>query len=123
MGASVKIMLSYDYCHFEICKSTDQAVTDPEIDAMRKDCQRLADKAVHQYQLAKVCQQKRAQDRCERADLEREVNCIVHDIPPDAQSPEDKAKIKALADTRWAERHRYDYEDEFAEPEDFEDEL
>jgi hypothetical protein len=53
MGASVKIMLSYDYCHFEVCKSTDENISDKEINEMRKSVQRLADEAVRQYKVAK----------------------------------------------------------------------
>jgi len=49
MGASVKIMLSHDYCHFEVSKSTDDNITDKEINQMRKDVQKLADEAVRQY--------------------------------------------------------------------------
>lgn len=54
-NASVKIMLSYDYSHFESSLSIekDSGLTLKEIDDARKDCQRLADKAVAQYKTAK----------------------------------------------------------------------
>lgn len=55
-SASVKVMLSYDYSHFEASMSleNDNGLTVKEIDAARKDCQRLADKAVAQYKTAKA---------------------------------------------------------------------
>ena len=43
---SVKIMLSYDYCHFEIALASDEEMELKEINEMRKDAQRLADEAV-----------------------------------------------------------------------------
>jgi len=53
MSTSVKIMLSYDYCHFEVCKSTDEELTNNQTNELRKDVQRLADEAVRQYKVAK----------------------------------------------------------------------
>src|SRR5574343_1559938 len=55
-NASVKVMLSYDYSHFEASMSleNDNGLTVKEIDAPRKDCQRLSDKAVAQYKNAKA---------------------------------------------------------------------
>lgn len=53
MPASVKIMLSCDYCHFEICKGSDENLSNEQIDDMRKDVQRLANKAVKQYKIFK----------------------------------------------------------------------
>jgi len=55
-NASVKVMLSYDYSHFEASMSVenDSGLTIKEIDDARKDCQRLADKAVSQYKTAKA---------------------------------------------------------------------
>lgn len=56
--AGVKVMRSYDYCHFEITLSGSLGGT-PElerfkaIDEMRKEAARLADKAVEQYKVAK----------------------------------------------------------------------
>ena len=60
-NASVKVMLSYDYSHFEASMSleNDNGLTIKEIDAARKDCQRLADKAVSQYKTAKIMAAKR----------------------------------------------------------------
>lgn len=53
-NASVKVMLSHDYSHFECLMSleNDNGLSMKEIDNARKDCQRLADKAVSQYKTA-----------------------------------------------------------------------
>lgn len=123
MGASVKIMLSYDYCHFEICKGTDQPMTDQEIDAMRKDCQRLADKAIQQYRIAKACESRRALDKGQRIYLEREAVEITTNVPEELRTPKQQAKVKAWADTQWVERYQYDYEDDFSEPDDWDNEI
>ena len=43
--ASVKVMNSYDYGHFEMTLGTTEPVTMAEINEMRKDAQRLVDNA------------------------------------------------------------------------------
>jgi hypothetical protein len=60
-SASVKVMLSYDYSHFEssISLESDNELTVKEIDDARKTCQRLCDKAVEQYKVAKKMAQQR----------------------------------------------------------------
>jgi hypothetical protein len=93
MGASVKIMLSYDYCHFEVCKSTDDGVNDKQIDEMRKDCQRLADKAVEQYKIAKECAARRQNGKYEAAQF--------------------AAKVRQILEKPEGERTVNDYEDDF----------
>lgn len=75
--ASVKVMLSYDYSHFEASMSleNESGLTMQEIDDARKKCQRLADKAVGQYKKAKEMAAKRTngeflmrnfEDECKR---------------------------------------------------------
>lgn len=53
--ASVKVMLSYDYSHFETSMSieNENGLSMKDIDEARKNCQRLSDKAVSQYKTAK----------------------------------------------------------------------
>jgi len=91
-SASVKVMLSYDYNHFEASMTleNESGIFLKEIDNARKECQRLCDKAIKQYQTAKQA--------CH-------------------WTPEDKAKIKAWADYNW--QSIYDYQDDFEIP--FED--
>lgn len=105
--ASVKIMLSYDYCHFEICLGSDENLSLPEIDNMRKDCQRLADKAVNQYKTAK----REASNMIysgNKQKLERDVKIIRENYPMSEWTPQQKAKIKALEDFQY-----YDYQDDW----------
>ena len=52
-SGAVKVMRSYDYCHFEIQLASSDSKTIGEIDEMRKEAARLADKAVKQYAIAK----------------------------------------------------------------------
>lgn len=65
--ASVKVMLSYDYCHFEICLSSDNDMTLDQVDNLRKDAQRLADKSVSQYKKAQEFKKEklRLQNECD----------------------------------------------------------
>jgi len=109
MKASTKIMLSYDYSHFEICLSSDEDLTLKQIDGMRKDTQRLADKAVHQYKVAK-----REAERMiyggEQDRIEKEVKVIRENYPKSEWTPEQKAKVKALEDFQY-----YDYQDDWGD--------
>lgn len=107
-------MLSYDYCHFEVSKSTDENISDKDINEMRKDVQRLADEAVRQYQIAKRKAQLREKDVYEkRRFLEIYERAIAKE--PESHSAEEKAIIKQREDENWAEeyeRNNYDYEDD-----------
>ena len=111
MQGSVKIMLSYDYCHFEIALASDKEMTLKEINEMRKNAQRLADEAVRQYKVAKEMASKRIEISRERANLEREV-ATIKNIPKKEWTAEQKAKVKALADREYWNKFDYDYEDD-----------
>ena len=80
MGASVKIMLSHDYCHFEVALSSDAAVTPVQVNVMRKKAQFLADEAVRQYKLAKERETARIFDRSSEI-YEYDDDKIVDDLP------------------------------------------
>lgn len=111
-SASVKVMLSYDYSHFETSMSleNEEGLLTADVDNARKDCQRLCDKAVKQYQTAKKVNEKRTNLHYEKENLEREVRQIQQKSESD-WTVTDKAKIKALADHDW--NMRYDYEDDY----------
>lgn len=108
--ARVKVMRSYDYCHFEVCLSSDEEVSLQEINNLRKKAQCLADEAVRQYQLAK----RKAELRChlenEKAQLEREIQEITKKCPVDWKA-EEKAKVKALEDHEYWSQYDYNYDD------------
>jgi hypothetical protein len=121
MGASVKIMLSYDYCHFEVCKSTDENISDEQINEMRKDVQRLADEAVRQYKIAK-----KHAAKIQGIKNEEESHLLrmkrVYSIPEDQRSPEQKAYLKQAEDTEFSNQFKYreyNYEDDFDPEEEF----
>lgn len=108
--ATVKVMLSYNYCHFEVSKQIEgNEITNADIDAARKECQRLADKAVGQYQKAKAFESKRANQKFEKQQLETEVQQIKAKHQSE-WTVTDKAKVKALEDHNW--ELQFDYEDD-----------
>ena len=109
---SVKIMLSYDYCHFEVCLSSDKNMTLKKINETRKDAQRLADEAVRQYKVAKNKAELKIMLKHERMRLENDVK-MIKEKPLSERTPEEKAKIKALRDKEYWKQYDYDYEDDY----------
>lgn len=111
--ATVKVMLSYNYCHFEVSKVLEgDDITNADIDAARKDWQRLADKAVAQYQKAKSEESKRTSNSHERSQLELEV-ARLRSKNESELSPLDKAKIKTLDDYNWDKQYNYDDDENY----------
>lgn len=119
MSASVKVMRSYDYCHFEVCIGCDEAATDAEIDELRKRCARLADKAVEQYKIAKSAEASKQYRKNEWDSLRREVDQIER-LSEGDRTPNQQAKVKLLADRDWQKYidERYDYQDDWNDHED-----
>jgi len=113
MPASVRVMNSYDYCHFEIVLGTDDTVTPKEIDEMRKTAQRLVDKAIGQYKTAKERAQIATRNRDERKWIEADARQI-RAIPEGERSIEQKASLKAWEDRihELSVEDRYDYGDD-----------
>jgi len=111
-SASVKVMLSYNYNHFEtsISLENEKGLTNKDIDEARKDCNRLCDRAVLQYQKAKDNEGKRANQKWERKRLEDEVSDILNKSKKE-RTPEEKAKVKALEDFEYYVI--YDYDEEY----------
>lgn len=110
--ASVKVMISHNYNHFETSMTleNESGVSVQDIDNARKDCQRLCDKAIKQYDIAKMVANKAIQLRSERSHLEQEVSLIkMH--PKESWSVTDRAKVKALEDHNW--NLQFDYEDDW----------
>ena len=108
METSVKVMNSYDYCHFEVTLSEDN-VTLEEVDNMRKEAQRLVDKAIKQYKIAKRV----AVDLAPPPELERKVKIIKENFPQSEWSPEQQATVKELEDRNFRASHCYDYQDDW----------
>jgi len=107
MSASVKIMLSYDYCHFEISKGSEQELTNKEINEMRKDVQRLADEAVRQYKKAKEV----AQNINNRKYIERDIKEIQSKLEGD-RTINEVARLKEYEDEKWEAQFVYNYDDD-----------
>jgi uncharacterized protein YicC (UPF0701 family) len=121
-GAAVKVMRSYDYCHFEVALSTEFPVTTEDVDELRKAAMRLADQAVEQYKIARKVEEGKLSARRQLGVrwLEEEVQQIVNDIPEDERTPEQKARVKLWEDFQFQAQFEYDYEDDFDYEEDFE---
>ena len=114
-SASVKVMLSYDYSHFEASMSVENesGLTMSDIDDTRKKCQRLADKAVGQYKKAKQMASNRTdgefqirnfQEQCKRIKAKEEQDRTIKEI----------AMLKQYEDENWQAQfmREYDYDDD-----------
>ena len=110
-SASVKVMRSFDYCHFEVALTSTLAMTPEGVDDLRKEAARLADKAVEQYKIAKRAADLRNSAKCNKWQLETAL-----DIPEKDRSPEQKAIIKYHQDAAFAAQFEYDYQDDWEEP-------
>lgn len=111
-SASLKVMLSHDYSHFEAAMTieNENGLSLKDIDEARKNCQRLADKAVGQYKTAKSEAIKQTGTDYERQQLEREVREIKVNKREEEWTVLERAKVKALADYR--HQTMYDYNDD-----------
>lgn len=111
MDVNVRVMLSYDYNHFEISLSKD---CDKLVDAneLRKDAQRLADEAIRQYKIAKKMAEQKLNREHEKSQLIQEIEMIRH-IPESEWNAVQKAKIKALEDEKYWNEFDYDYENDW----------
>lgn len=114
-NASVKVMLSYDYSHFEASMSleNDNGLTSKEIDSARKDCQRLADKAVAQYKEAKRNAALRSDGEHKMQNFEDQCKAIKNKNEQD-RTLNEIAMLKQYENEQWRNRFlfEYDYNDD-----------
>jgi hypothetical protein len=114
-SASVKVMLSYDYSHFEASMQleNDNGLTMGEIDNARKNCQRLADKAVGQYKTAKASAARRSDGEYKMRNFESECKAILGKEEND-RTLREIAMLKQYQDENWQAQFedRYDYDDD-----------
>lgn len=110
-SASVKVMLSYDYSHFEasMALENDNGLSMVEIDNARKNCQRLADKAVYQYKVAKSQAAKRNDGEYQMKNFEAECKKI------EAKNEHDRTLkeigiLKQYQNENWQAQFNYDYD-------------
>lgn len=114
-NASVKVMLSYDYSHFEASMSLENegGLLMSEIDEARKSCQRLADKAVNQYKKAKQMAANRSDGEFKMQNFESQCKKIMQK-PEGERTINEVAMLKRHQDEDWQAQfdYRYDYEDD-----------
>ncbi len=108
-SATVKVMISHNYNHFEasISLENEDGVSFEDIDNARKDCNRLCDKAIKQYNTAKTIESKRLSLSNEKRNLEREVSEIKQ-RDKETWTVVEKAKVKTLEDHNWELQWDYD---------------
>ena len=109
-------MLSFDYCHFEVCLGTDEDITLKEVNDLRKNCQRLADEAVRQYKIAKEKATLQYYRDIEKRELLKNIE-LIKQKPESEWTAEEKAKMKVIEDQKYWDEYRYYYEDD-DEPKD-----
>lgn len=110
-SASVKVMLSYDYCHFEVAMSVENesGLSIQDIDNARKDCQRLADKAVSQYKTAKAAAAKRSDGLYQMQNFEAECKKIKAKDEHD-RTLKEIGMLKQYENEKWQEQFEWDYD-------------
>lgn len=108
MEANVKIMLSYDYNHFEISIS-EECEDLKAVNTLRKNAQRLADEAVRQYIKAKEMAGHKASAVYEKEEFLREIKDI--QIKPEGERTiNEAATLKLYEDNVWQSQFNYDYD-------------
>jgi hypothetical protein len=113
--ASVKVMLSYDYSHFETSMSieNESGLSMKDIDEARKNCQRLCDKAVYQYKTHKANAAQRSDGKYKMASFEEECKRIQKKDEHD-RTLKEIAMLKQYEQENWQAQfdYEYDYEDD-----------
>jgi hypothetical protein len=114
-SASVKVMLSYDYSHFEasMALENDKGLSLKDIDEARKNCQRLADKSVAQYKTAKSMAAKRSDGQYQMQNFEAECQRIMAK-PEQDRTVREIGMLKQYQDEDWKAQfdYGYDYDDD-----------
>lgn len=107
MNASVKVMLSYDYNHFEVLLS-EECEDLKAVNELRKSAQRLADEAVRQYRIAKDRAAKREGAEYQKQVFMERVSAI-REKPEGERTVNEMAMLKQYEDETWQDQFDYDY--------------
>jgi hypothetical protein len=109
--ASVKVMLSYDYSHFETAMTVENegGLTMQDIDTARKNCQRLSDKAVGQYKKAKEMASYRSDGEYRMNNFKTDCEKI-QKISATQRTINEIAMLKQYEDENWESQFLYDYD-------------
>jgi hypothetical protein len=114
-STSVKVMQSYNYCHFEVAMSleNEEGLSTADIDEARKKCQRLTDKAVQQYKVAKDMAAKREGADYKKQSFENQCRAIAQKDEGD-RTINEMAMLKQYQDESWQSQfdYSYDYDDD-----------
>lgn len=114
-SCSVRVMRSFDYCHFEVVLGGEsESMTTKDVDDLRKHAARLADKAVAQYQAFKKDEEERMSAGMYQnvTDIE-EIGKIKEKNEAD-RTVYEMARLKAYTDRQHRlNRDRYDYQDDW----------
>ena len=116
-AASVKVMRSHDYCHFEVSLSSTAANSPEAVDELRKTAAWLADKAVDQYKVAKANLQRRELSAQQMSYTKQEADRI-REKPETERTPDEQAALKTWNDRVFAANRAYDYQDDWQDDED-----
>lgn len=116
-ACTVKVMRSFDYCHFEIVlgattEANEQQISNADIDLLRKEAARHADKAVEQYKVAKRAILAR-ENAGRTADMYEEEAKRISEIEDTARTPDEQATLKAYNDALFRANRSYDYDDDW----------
>lgn len=107
--ATVRVMNSHDYSHFEVVLGSDEELTLAEINKLRIQAQKLVDEAIRQYKAKKEHESRLSNLSFEYERLKKEVAHIKDNYREDERTPEQRAKIKALDDHEYIAR-QYEYD-------------
>ena len=122
-SVSVKVMRSYDYCHFEIVLGQDTignkiqpAFNEHDVNEMRKEAARLVDEGVRQYIEMKKQLDFQNSSEYEFERRQAQLVKVIKNFPDKSQwTPEIKALEKRCNDLAFQRNRDYDYQDDWAE--------
>lgn len=108
MQASVKVMRSHDYCHFEVALTSECGSID-DVNDLRKQAAILVDEAVRQYKIAKTKESNRAGTEYQVQSLLKRIDEIKA-TPQSEWTPEEAAIVRGAADREfWREHEEESY--------------
>jgi len=97
MSASVKVMRSYDYCHFEVQLGIDEPASIDQVNELRKQAAMLVDEAVRQYRIAKAKEANRISQQYDRDQASKRI-ARLKEKPEGELTAEEAATLRADAD-------------------------
>ena len=109
---SVRVMLSYDYNHFETILNVPDGATLRDVNERRKDATRLCLEAIRQYRSIKQRTAEAESNRYRATEITKDA-CEARRTPESERTPAQKAVIKADDDLDFAYQHGYvDFDDD-----------